>query len=174
MGVPIVLTVTGSMARAVRPIPMKIISITKGSSKGGKMFSAEWADKLRRYTDLTEIVIKPNPMNAKDASVAMSHEGARVLKSLTPGEILVVLDERGKEFNSEDVAKLIARASDESWKGITFAIGGPYGHPQEVRDQAQYVVRLSSCVLNHSVAYVVLLEQLYRGWTILKGEPYHH
>lgn len=166
---------TASLSRAVRPIPLKLISVAKGtSSKDGTAFGNEWADKIRRYTQLQEIQIKPNPMNTKDTSVAKVQEGERVLKSVNPGERLIVLDERGRDVKSEDFAKILAQASDEGWPGVVFAIGGPYGHAPDVREKAHDVIKLSSCVLNHSVARVVLLEQIYRGWTILRGEPYHH
>lgn len=74
---------------------------------------------------------------------------------------------------SEDVARLLAQAGDEG-STLVFCIGGPYGHSPQVRARANKVVRLSSLVLNHQVAYIVLVEQLYRGWTILSGSPYHH
>lgn len=163
-----------SIARAVRPIPIKIISVGKGNSRGATEFASEWAEKLRRYTELTEVAIKPNPANSKDAAVQRTQESEKVLKALNPGERLVALDERGKDISSEDVATLLAQASDEGWNGVAFAIGGPYGHAPIIREKAHAVVRLSSLVFNHTVARVVLLEQLYRGWTILRGEPYHH
>jgi 23S rRNA (pseudouridine1915-N3)-methyltransferase len=166
---------SASLARAARPVPLKLISVAKGSaSKGAAAFADEWAAKLRRYAPLTEIQIKPNPLNAKEPAVAQVHEGERVLKAVNPGDRLIVLDERGRDLSSEDFARLLAQAGDEGWPAVVFAIGGPYGHPPEVRKRADDVVRLSSCVLNHAVARVVLLEQLYRGWTILRGEPYHH
>jgi 23S rRNA (pseudouridine1915-N3)-methyltransferase len=166
---------TASLARAVRPIPLKLISVAKGTaSKDGNAFGNEWADKVRRYTQLEEIQIKPNPMNTKDPKIAKVQEGERVLKAVNAGERLIVLDERGRDLSSEDFAKLLATASDEGWPAVVFAIGGPYGHAPEVRERADDVVKLSSCVLNHAVARVVLLEQIYRGWTILRGEPYHH
>ena len=134
MCIPFVRTVcTASFqSRAVRPIPLKLITVAKGASKGGSVFAEEWAEKLRRYTKLTEIQIKPNPMNAKDPTVAKMHEGERVLKAVGPGERLIVLDERGVDMKSVDFAKLLARASDEGWPAVVFAIGGPYGHPEEV------------------------------------------
>jgi 23S rRNA (pseudouridine1915-N3)-methyltransferase len=57
---------------------------------------------------------------------------------------------------------------------LVFCIGGPYGHGDAVRERANDTIRLSKLVLNHQVAVVVLLEQLYRGWAILRGDPYHH
>lgn len=97
----------------------------------------------------------------------------KVLKALSPGERVVLLDERGRAATSEDIARLISHAGDNGTP-LAFVVGGPFGHGQAVVDRADDSVRLSSMVLNHQVAYVVLLEQLYRGWTIIKGEPYHH
>lgn len=165
---------TSSLSRAVRPVPIKFISVSKGASKGAEVFSEEWAVKVRRYTLLQELQIKPNPLNAKDPEVAKVHEGERVLKAIGNSERLVVLDERGRAVSSEDMAQLLARAGDDGCPSIAFAIGGPYGHSAEVRARADDVISLSKCVLNHSVARVVLMEQLYRAWTILRGEPYHH
>ena len=164
-----------SLARSVRPVPLKIIAVTKGtSSRAGQLHADEWAAKLRRYCPVVELAVKPNPLNAKDPTVAKQHEGERVMKALAPGERLIVLDERGRDVSSEDVARLLAAAGDDGCAGLAFAIGGPHGHAPAVRERADDVVRLSSCVLNHSVARLVLLEQLFRGWTILRGEPYHH
>jgi len=167
---------TSSLSRAVRPVPLKVITVSRSaaSSKAAQLLAQEWADKTRRYVQLAEIQIKPNPMNTKDPEVAKIQEGERVLKAVGSGERLVVLDERGRAVTSEDVAQLIARGGDEGWPAIVFAIGGPHGHSSEVRARADYVVSLSPLVLNHSVAHIVLLEQLYRAWTILRGEPYHH
>lgn len=97
----------------------------------------------------------------------------QVLKTLSPGERVVLLDERGRDVSSEDIARLIAAAGD-SGAPLAFVVGGPYGHGAAVMARADDTLRLSSCVLNHQVAYVVLAEQLYRGWSILRGEPYHH
>lgn len=76
-------------------------------------------------------------------------------------------------MTSEDIARLIAAAGDAG-RPLAFCIGGPFGHGAAVQTRADDSIALSRLVLNHSVAHVVLLEQLYRGWTILRGEPYHH
>lgn len=162
------------LARAVRAVPLKVITVSKGSSAAAEAMADEWRAKVARYTQATHVRLKPNPKKAASPEVAMKYEGARVLDSLAPGELLIVMDERGKEMTSEGFADLIAHAGDNGASGLAFAIGGPYGHDEEVRRKASRVIRLSACVLNHQVAHVVLLEQLYRGWTILRGEPYHH
>ncbi|GJP36510.1 hypothetical protein CLOM_g21009 [Closterium sp. NIES-68] len=96
------------------------------------------------------------------------------MKSLHPTDWVVLLDERGRPVTSEQLAQLIAECADASHRSLTFVIGGPYGHGSQVAGRANDKIRLSSLVLNHEVALLVLAEQLYRAWTILKGEKYHH
>jgi len=104
---------------------------------------------------------------------ACHHFWVQVLKAIAAGERVILLDERGKDASSEDIARLLIKASDDGTP-LCFVIGGPFGHGTAVMQRADESVRLSRMVLNHSVAYVVLIEQLYRAWTIVRGEPYHH
>ena len=89
---------------------------------------------------------------------------AQVLQRISPRDRVVLLDERGIDMTSEGLAHLIAQAGDDSAASLTFLIGGPFGHGPAARDRADVVVRLSAMVLNHQVARLVLLEQLYRAW----------
>uniref|UniRef100_A0A7S3VR79 RNA methyltransferase n=1 Tax=Dunaliella tertiolecta TaxID=3047 RepID=A0A7S3VR79_DUNTE len=161
-------------ARAVRPVPIKIVTVGKGNSSAAAAMAEEWLAKARRYTQVHEIPIKPNPKKASSPVVQVQYEGEKVLKSVAPGDKLIALDERGRAVKSEDVARLIARAGDDGCQALVFCIGGPYGHSESVRMRADETISLSSLVLNHQVAHIVLCEQIYRGWTILRGEPYHH
>ena len=137
--------------------------------------SKPYFKKPCRYTQLTEINIKTNPLNAKEVQIAVKTEADRVLKAITPTtDRLIVLDERGTNISSEEMADILLKASDDGCSSLVFAIGGPYGHGGAVREAAYQTVSLSKMVMNHQVANVVLLEQLYRAWTILKNEPYHH
>lgn len=160
---------------AVRPVPIKVITVSSKSKSAGQACASEWSAKLSRYTAVESINVKNNPLNAKDTAVAVKNEGTRVLKHITPTtDHVVCLDERGRDVTSMDMARLLADASSNGVKNLVFLIGGPFGHSQEVRQSSQDTIRLSRCVLNHSVAHIVLMEQLYRAWTILKKEPYHH
>jgi 23S rRNA (pseudouridine1915-N3)-methyltransferase len=171
-------------ARAVRPVPLKLIYVAKPDPDADAVAGA-WADKVRRYAPLAEVCVRGNPSRAADPGAAVRAEGDRVLKALGPADVVVALDERGKEASSEGIADLLADAGGAGGNGsglpevraggsLVFLIGGPFGHDARVRDRAARTLRLSGCVLNHAVARIVLLEQLYRGWTILRGEPYHH
>lgn len=92
---------------------------------------------------------------------------------MSTGDRVIILDERGREATSEDIARLIAEAGDNGMP-LVFVVGGPFGHGAAVIERASDSIRLSRMVLNHQVAYIVLVEQLYRAWTIIRGEPYHH
>lgn len=161
-------------ARAARALPIKLVMVSKGGGKAMDSACKEWSDKLSRYAPFAEIVVKTNPKNAKDPKAQMEAEGERVMKHIDARDYVVLMDERGKDITSEALAKLLADAGDAGHGGIVFAVGGPFGHGSDVASRADAKVRLSSMVMNHQVARIVLLEQLYRAWTILRGEPYHH
>ena len=159
---------------AVRPVPLKLIAVSKGNVPAFDAAAAEYTDRLRRYTQWEEIVVKPNPKGVADADTQMATEAERVIKHVGPRDRVVLLDERGKDYTSKQLAQLLAEAGEDNVPALVFAIGGPYGHGPAMRQRADVVMRLSAMVMNHQVARVVLCEQLYRAWTILKGEPYHH
>lgn len=167
------LQVHAKLARDVRPVPIKLVSVGKGNSAGASLMAEEWLAKLRRYTTVTEIQLKPNPKKSTVPEIQMSTEAEKVLKALAARDFVVILDERGRSITSEGVAELIAAAGDAGTP-LAFCVGGPYGHGEAVRSRANDCISLSRLVLNHQVAYIVLVEQLYRGWTILSGAPYHH
>lgn len=93
---------------------------------------------------------------------------------IKPDDWVVLLDEQGIDIESEEMAELIGGAADKGASKLSFCIGGPYGHGPKLRERANISIKLSSLVLNHQIALVVLMEQLYRSWTILKGQKYHH
>ncbi len=87
---------------------------------------------------------------------------------------LIAVDERGESRTSEGLAKLLDDAAMSGATPLWFAMGGAYGHAPAVRERARLTLSLSPMVLNHAVARVVLVEQIYRACTIRAGEPYHH
>eukprot|EP00884_Botryococcus_braunii_P023113 jgi/Botrbrau1/9486/Bobra.0252s0102.3 len=103
-------------SRAVRAIPIKIITVAKGNSPAAKGMSEEWADKIRRYTQLLEVQVKPNPKKAGDPDVAVATEGQQVLKSISPQEHVIILDERGRDITSPGMADVIAKVQYKRYK----------------------------------------------------------
>lgn len=103
-----------------------------------------------------------------------AREAALILKELRPSDELILLDERGREYRSVEFAAALGEKMSRSSRDIVFAIGGAYGFAQEVYDRADARISLSKMTFSHQMVRTVFAEQLYRAFTILKGEPYHH
>ncbi|CAA0814962.1 Putative RNA methyltransferase [Striga hermonthica] len=160
--------------QSVRALPIRILSVGKKRSTGVQLIVDEYVSKLKLYCPVEDIRLKSNPRNARDVMARIEHEDTAVMSLIKQNEWVVMLDERGVGINSEQMASLIGDAGNTGASSILFCIGGAYGHGKQLRQRADVSIRLSSLVLNHEVALVVLSEQLYRAWTILKGQKYHH
>lgn len=156
---------------------MKISLVVIGKTDKNYFTEAlkEYIDRLQHYISFDMIVI-PDIKNVKNLSEQQQKEkeGELILKSLQPGEELVLLDERGKDFTSVKFADYIARKMQTVPKRIVFVIGGPYGFSDEVYKKAKESITLSRMTFSHQMVRLIFIEQLYRAMTILKGEPYHH
>ncbi len=146
--------------------------ISRGRCDWADLAAKDYTKRLNRYGPFQEIQHKPD--SAADRVTAQRKEADRLLTKLGPRDRLFVLDERGQDISSIDLSKIIESAALDGIQQLAFAVGGPYGHHESLRNKAHRTLRLSKMVLNHQVARVLLLEQLYRGWTILRNEPYHH
>lgn len=102
-----------------------------------------------------------------------AREGALILKE-TEGTEMILLDEHGKEYRSLDFAKEIQNRLNRGGRDISFVIGGAYGFSRDVYDKAAGKLSLSKMTFSHQMVRVIFAEQLYRAFTIIKGEPYHH
>lgn len=118
-------------------------------------------------------VIEVPESRAQTASERRREEGRALQAQRQAGGALALLDERGRSFSSEDFAGRIGLLRDEGRKALLVAIGGPDGHDQSLRDQADLVVSLSAMTWPHQLVRIMLGEQLYRAATILAGHPYH-
>ncbi len=101
-------------------------------------------------------------------------EGTAILASLQPGDFLMLMDERGKEYTSRQFSKLIADKMVTLPGRLVLVIGGPYGFSPAVYARADALMSLSKMTFPHEMARLFTVEQIYRAMTILKGEPYHH
>ena len=178
----------GFSPRAIRVLPLRIISVSKGGGGGGGAaatddLSAALVKRIQNYNrSVVEVKVRANPRGRSDPAAITRDESVAVLATLnaTKGgggganEFVVALDERGKALDAFGFARLLAKAGDDGHSGVSFIIGGAYGHDESVRARATAVVSLSPLVLSHGIARVVLLEQLYRAYTQLAGHPYHH
>lgn len=101
-------------------------------------------------------------------------EGEMILKAVKPSDHLILMDERGKTFSSVEWARDLEQKSVRLAKDLVFVIGGPYGFSKAVYDRCDEKISLSKMTFSHQLVRVIFLEQLYRAFTIIKGEPYHH
>ncbi|XP_011006646.1 PREDICTED: putative RNA methyltransferase At5g10620 isoform X2 [Populus euphratica] len=160
--------------QSVRALPIRIITVGKKRSAGVQLLVEEYTKKLKNYCSLHDLPIRSNPRNARDEKAQVDDEDKAVMNLIRSDDWVVLLDEHGRDIGSEQMAELIGDAGNTGASRLSFCIGGPYGHGQQIRKRANISIRLSSMVLNHQIALLVLVEQLYRSWTILKGQNYHH
>lgn len=130
--------------------------------------------RVIRYAPFT-IVTLPDLKNTRGMTMdeVRQQEGIRMLKRVQPDDHLILLDERGQQFDSISFAEYLNSLEGRTGHAV-FALGGPYGFDKQVYERADQQVSLSRLTFSHQLVRVVFMEQLYRAFTILKGEPYHH
>lgn len=131
--------------------------------------------KLKHYIGFNMIII-PDVKNSKHLSAAQqkSRESALFLNQLSPGDHVVLLDERGAAFRSVDFATYLNKSMVGSVQHLVFLVGGPYGFDDIMHQRANGKISLSKMTFSHQMVRLFFVEQLYRAFSILRGEPYHH
>lgn len=156
---------------------MKIHLLVVGKTTATYISDAvdEYYRRLRHYITFGIEVI-PELKNAKNLSFEQQKEkeADMILKCLLPGDYMVLLDERGKEFSSLKFSEYIEHKMHTVPKRLVFIIGGPYGFSQRIYTAAQEKISLSKMTFSHQMIRMIFIEQLYRAMTILNNEPYHH
>lgn len=131
----------------------------------------DYEKRLKRYTSFERTDI-PFPRSGKNDP--REQEGELLLSKVESGDVVVLLDENGKEFNSVEFSDFIQKRMNAGTKRLVFIIGGAYGFSDSVRKRADYELSLSRMTLTHQMVRLFFTEQLYRAFTIIKGEKYHH
>ena len=154
---------------------IKLIAIGKTDNKNLQALIDEYTKRLGFYIKFDLDVI-PDIKNVKNLSESeqKAKEGQLILSKLTPTDQLILLDENGKEFNSVGFSDFLQKKMNSGIKTLVFVIGGPYGFSEEVYQKAQGKVALSQMTFSHQMVRLFVIEQIYRGFTILNNEPYHH
>ncbi|MBW1880552.1 MAG: 23S rRNA (pseudouridine(1915)-N(3))-methyltransferase RlmH [Deltaproteobacteria bacterium] len=150
-----------------------ILTVGRGGGDWAEEAARDYGRRIARHTKLDEAHVKAERYRGDPEKVRRA-EAERLLGRVSPRDRLLVLDERGADLDTRGFADLVQQARLDGVSRLVFVIGGPYGFDPSVRSRAWKVVRLSSLVLNHEVARVVLYEQVYRAFTLLAGIPYHH
>jgi 23S rRNA (pseudouridine1915-N3)-methyltransferase len=154
---------------------IKLLAIGKTDHNNLQLLIDEYQKRLSFYIKF-DLEIIPDIKNVKHLSEAQQKEkeGELILAKLTANDQLILLDENGKSFSSVDFAAELQKKMNSGIKTLVFVIGGPYGFSTAVYDKAQGKISLSKMTFSHQMVRLFFIEQLYRGFTILKNEPYHH
>lgn len=135
----------------------------------------KYLKRLKHYVSF-QIVELPDIKNVKNLSENQQkdREGDLLLKNIHAQDFVVLLDERGKEFRSIEFSAYLEQKMLSSTAQLVFIIGGPYGFSAAVQQRANYTISLSKMTFSHQMIRLFLVEQLYRAYSIMRGEPYHH
>jgi 23S rRNA (pseudouridine1915-N3)-methyltransferase len=156
---------------------MKIVLMQTGKTtekhiaEGVEIYSA----RIRKYSGF-EIITLPDIKNTRNMPEQehKSREGKKIVGSTGKDDFIVLLDEKGKEFSTVEFAEWMNKRLMSSDSRILFVIGGPWGFSDEVYNIADLKISLSRMTFPHQLVRLIFVEQLYRAFTIIKGEPYHH
>ena len=144
----------------------------------GKLFQEAISDYQQRLTHYVPFAIEevPDLKNTKSLTEEQQKEkeADMVFDRLQSGDVLVLLDEKGKEFTSREFSTFLENKMHTVNKRLVLLIGGPYGFSQRIYDAAQGKISLSKMTFSHQMVRLFLIEQIYRAFTIMRGEPYHH
>jgi 23S rRNA (pseudouridine1915-N3)-methyltransferase len=134
----------------------------------------EFSKRLIHYCKFESKTFEiPTKLKSKDASKTKKIEAEIILKQLKPTDFVILLDENGKIYTSLQLAKYIENLSIQQ-SSIVFIIGGAFGFDELIYERANAKLSLSACTFSHQLIRLIFIEQIYRCFTIIKGEPYHH
>ncbi|MEE0937461.1 MAG: 23S rRNA (pseudouridine(1915)-N(3))-methyltransferase RlmH [Bacteroidales bacterium] len=154
---------------------IKLIVVGKSEEKYLREAVEIYLKRLTHYINF-EIVVLPDVKNAKNMSVAelKDKEAELILKHSAKADKVVLLDEKGKEYSSVEFSKYLTKQMNASVKTLAFVVGGAFGFSEKVYSQANEKLSISKMTFSHQMIRLLFVEQLYRAFTIIKGEPYHN
>lgn len=154
---------------------IKLLAIGKTDHKQLQQLIDEYQNRLKHYVKF-ELEIIPDIKNVKNLSEQQQKdkEGELLLGKLQPTDQLVLLDDKGKQFTSIEFSEYLQKKMNSGIKQLVLVIGGPYGFSEEVYKKASGKLSLSKMTFSHQMIRLFIVEQIYRGFTILRNEPYHH
>lgn len=156
---------------------MHTLLVLVGKNNDSRLISLmeDYTKRINRYHRL-DIQIIPELKNKGKMSenIQKQKEGQLIIEKLKAGDWVVLLDEKGKSFNSIGFSQYINAKRSSSHKRMVFVVGGPYGFSEEMYARGQEKIALSNMTFSHQMVRLFFLEQLYRANTLLNNEPYHH
>ena len=156
---------------------MKILLIVVGKTDQKWLIDGigQYAERLTHFAQF-EMQVIPDIKNTKnmDFQTQKVREGEQILKLLLPSDDVYLLDDKGKEMSSPEMASWLEKRMSQSTKRLVFIIGGPYGFSQDVYSHVPGKMSLSKMTFSHQMVRLIFVEQLYRAFSILNNLPYHH
>ncbi len=154
---------------------IKLLAIGKTDDKNLIQLIDNYQKRLKHYIKF-ELEIIPDIKNVKSLSESQQKEkeGELILSKLQNTDQLVLLDDKGKDFTSIEFSKYLQKKMNSGIKQLVLVIGGPYGFSESVYKKSQGKISLSKMTFSHQMIRLFIVEQIYRGYTILRNEPYHH
>ncbi len=154
---------------------IKLLTIGKTDNAAIAQLIKTYEARLKHYIQFS-IEIIPDLKNTKNFSeeIQKEKEGDLILSKISTTDRMVLLDENGTSFDSMEFSKFLQKQMNSGIKQLVFVIGGPYGFSEKIYKKSQGKISLSKMTFSHQMVRLFAIEQIYRGFTILKNEPYHH
>lgn len=154
---------------------IKLLAIGKTDNKNLQTLINDYQKRLGFYIKFSLEII-PDLKNVKSLSEKQQKqkEGELILKNINNTDVVILLDEHGQQFNSIAFSTYLQKHMNSGIKQLVFVIGGPYGFSDDVYNKANGKLSVSKMTFSHQMIRLFFVEQLYRGFTILRNEPYHH
>ncbi|CEN37481.1 23S rRNA (pseudouridine(1915)-N(3))-methyltransferase RlmH [Capnocytophaga cynodegmi] len=154
---------------------IKLIAIGKTDNSALQQLIADYEKRLSHYVNFQmQIILDIKNSKSLSEEQQKMKEGELILKNIENSHHLILLDERGKEYTSVGFSEFLQKQMNTGTKQLVFVIGGPYGFSEEVYQRANGKLSLSKLTFSHQMIRLFFVEQIYRAFTILKNEPYHH
>jgi 23S rRNA (pseudouridine1915-N3)-methyltransferase len=156
-------------------VKIKVLVLGKTDAKALEELIQKYESRLRHYIPFSMEII-PDLKHTKNLSISLQKEkeGQLILNKINTSDRLFLLDEKGKDYNSIEFSMFLQKQMNSGLKQMVLAIGGPYGFSEAVYKSAHSKVSFSKMTFSHQMIRLFVVEQLYRGMSILQNEPYHH
>ena len=152
---------------------IKLLYIGKNKNNNIETLIENYEDKIKHFINFKIQCLKTKNKSSQKSSI-IKFDSEIILKNLKKEDLIILLDEKGKDFNSMEFSKFLEERMIRGVKNLTFVIGGAYGFSKELREFAKNKISLSKMTFSHDMARLFFVEQLYRSLTIINNIPYHN
>lgn len=153
---------------------IQLLVLGKTNESAIQQLCSLYIQKIKHYSKFSFEVIDNHQIKYEDSDRIKEEEAKLIFKKIKDTDWLILLDENGKEFNSIQFSDQLQKWMNSGVKKVVFLVGGAFGFHQHIYDRANGKISLSKMTFSHQLIRPIFLEQLYRAFTILKNEPYHH